>query len=214
MVKDIEDGNIHSFEVRSMLFAKLADIQPITKSNIPLSKLRNPNMRWAWNLTSYMTQGWNNLGIEVRKTFQQHGVKAGYRKLMQVGTILAGSAVSSQVIRDSLKQLVTEGEISEDQVHQSVAKAMLGYWFTSAYDLSQGQDYAGSVLAGRTPPALAIPYDVAQGIVRGQMNLHWIPVIGGMLQAYVKSEREAGKFFGDMDMDDGDDMDLDMNMDF
>jgi hypothetical protein len=175
---DLKNGHI-SDNVKMMLFSELADLQPITLSEMPLKYLQNPNGRIAYMLKTFTIKQLDIMRRSVFKEFstgsKAKAIKNAAAYLAFVNTFNLGAQLS--------KEAVLTGEINPDAIPDEAISTLFKNFGASEYMLnkygSKGQ--VGTLLGQLVMPPLNV-VDGLAGIFLDPDNINThmkhMPVVG------------------------------------
>lgn len=139
-LNDLAKGDIKNPNVKFAIFNDLADLQPITMSDMPLSYLRNPNGRMLWALKTWSAQQLN--------TFYRHSVqefKRGNRTEAAKNTlkftlynVMLGTA-GIDTAKEWLAKALAGEELTPEDVKDNTAEAFLRTMFISRYSIEKSR---------------------------------------------------------------------------
>jgi len=158
IVGDLQAGR-RTPDTEYLAFLELSRIQPVTKSEMPLGYLENPNGRILYTLKSYALKQLDLLREEVIKDFKAGKIASGIQKSIWHGMTVGLANATVQTARDAL----LGKDVDEGTFGDEFANAYTTLLFMSRYDreryLERG-DISGFFGNQLTPPAFDI---VVQG---------------------------------------------------
>ena len=197
LIDDLRAGN-RSQNVDMLMFAELANFQPISLSQMPLKYLQHPNGRVAYALKSFTVKQLDVMRREILQEFAKGNIKQGSKNLIAFSTLipLAGGSVQE------LKDWISRGdEIKVDDIDDQFIANVFKVFGTSQYVMEQVKD------RGVITPALGEiflpPVSLFNGLIRdvsdaasGDLTakdsemLGRIPVFGSLFQSWLLGARE------------------------
>jgi len=197
LIDDLRAGN-RSQNVEMLMFAELANFQPISLSQMPLKYLQHPNGRVAYALKSFTVKQLDVMRREILQEFAKGNMKQGTKNLIAFSTLipLAGGSVQE------LKDWITRGdEIRVDDIDDQFVANIFKVFGTSQYVVEKIKDQ------GVITPALGEifmpPVSLLNGLVRDVSDAATgdltakdselfgrIPVFGSLFQSWLLGARE------------------------
>lgn len=197
LIDDLRAGN-RSQNVDMLMFAELANFQPISLSQMPLKYLQHPNGRVAYALKSFTVKQLDVMRREILQEFAKGNIKQGSKNLIAFSTLipLAGGSVQE------LKDWISRGdEIKVDDIDDQFIANVFKVFGTSQYVMEQVKD------RGVITPALGEiflpPISLLNGLIRdvsdaasGDLTakdsemFSRIPVFGSLFQSWLLGARE------------------------
>lgn len=197
LIDDLRAGN-RSQNVDMLMFAELANFQPISLSQMPLKYLQHPNGRVAYALKSFTVKQLDVMRREILQEFAKGNMKQGTKNLIAFSTLipLAGGSVQE------LKDWITRGdEIRVDDIDDQFVANIFKVFGTSQYVVEKIKDQ------GVITPALGEifmpPVSLLNGLVRdvsdaatGDLTVKdsemfgRIPVFGSLFQSWLLGARD------------------------
>lgn len=179
--KDL-DANKLTYDGKLVLWHGLADVQPISASEMPLGALNNPKGRLFYAMKTYMLK---QLDSVLRETVRQKDTKTAFKNTMALGLWLTMSGVSTQ----TLKSMIMGKEVNPDGVPDAVMENMLRVAGLSTFAVDQLHrtgDITGFVLDLMSPPLSVLEHaysDVKKNVQEPGSSLDTLqdlPVVGAL----------------------------------
>ncbi len=196
LAKDLRTGNTQSEHVKAMVFAELADVQPITLFEMPAKYLEAPNGRVMYMLRTFQLKYMNLL-----RQHSYYAFKNGDRK----GGIIAGAALASAftmggMTTDAAKNFILNRDVDVANSLVDNMFKMSGVTDRYSFDkVTASTDPAPKFIENLFPPVglasplLATVISASQGEVKDKNTRNMvkqIPVFGKVFENYVLGGRE------------------------
>jgi hypothetical protein len=184
LVADLKNGTV-SENVKFFLFNELADIQPITLSEMPQGYLDSTNGRLLYMLKSFTLKQYDIVRREVVKEWKQ-GNKG---QAIKNAGLLAGYLTAANVGVQTTKDILLGREVRPEDLPEKSLWALLGIYglnkYTSERYLERG-DIKGAVVNTLVPatPLIEAAITVGRELPKDDPNLEpalkGIPIVGPM----------------------------------
>jgi len=99
LVDDLQNKRMTD-NVKLLLFNEIADVQPVSLSEVPEAYLRAPNGRIAYMLKTFMLKQMDVLRRESYNEIKKGNVAKGLANLMRYGIIIGSTNAGSQYVKD------------------------------------------------------------------------------------------------------------------
>lgn len=200
LIADLQNGNRSVF-VDELLFAELARVQPIARSEMPATFLANPNARLLWMMKSWMLK---QLDLGRREVWQE-AKRGNIGKATEMATRIGVSLYLSNVTGEAARNWML-GRESPDQTTEDVLRDV-PYNLLKTFGLNdyffEGMDRGGraavEAIAGLALPptapiadAYSFVFDNDPRIIRN------LPIIGRHLESYGTDELRTLPLVGDL----------------
>lgn len=186
VVKDLKNGDITT-SVKELLFARLAEVQPISRSEMPAAYNANPNARLFYMLKSFTLKQLDIIRREVYRKAREGEVGEAAKNALILASLYSTLGLGVNAIKDAIrgKEIAPEGVA--DEAFWSLA-GVLGVNKYMASDATRGNigDAAASVVM--PPFAWAeTAYKIMDGTAEAAMGegmekfnkgVYRLPVIG------------------------------------
>ncbi len=208
LVKDYQKGEVTDL-VQSIAFAELSRTQPITKMEMPVAYLNNPNGRTLYQYKTFMLK---QMDVVRRDFYQQirdgHVVK-GVKNLVGYGAVLGIAGMPAEAIKDYLSGKEVDLSASDIPMNMIKTFGMSEYMLDKMYGVSpeeaaqrreEGYKFVrpkkaepiGAIVSMVTPA-----YKQFEEIVTGDPKaIRYVPIIGRYLyerRGKAAAEEEAGQ---------------------
>ena len=161
LVSDLKAGNI-SENVKLHMFNELADIQPITLSEMPEAYLTAPNGRILYMLKSFTLKQYDI----VRRNIVQEYAKGNKAQAIKNATLYAGYLTVANTGTQAVKDMLLGREVRPEDVPDRALWSLLGVFglnkYTSERYIQQG-DITGAALNMITPATPLIESTIKLG---------------------------------------------------
>lgn len=199
VIKDLQDGNITT-SVKELLFSKLAEVQPISRAEMPSTYNANPNYRWMYMLKSFMLKQMDLAKRDIIDNIRSGNAKRigeGIKNGVVLGSfysLLGGSIVG-------FKDWLRGKEVFPDGFANEAVWSLGGVYSVNEYlvkDIKQGN--FGEAAAQYIVPPFALfesAYKVVDGAITEDEDkllkgVYRMPVLGPFVQFFMDNE-----MFGD-----------------
>jgi hypothetical protein len=191
-IKDLKDGNI-STNVKMLLFSELADVQPISLSEMPEYYLKGGNMRVFYMLKTYTIKQIDVFHNEVfRKLDNPKTRLEGLSNLVRLSMALALTGATS----DLLKDLLLGREIKLDDLILDNILKLMGFSKWQIYK-SRRDGLLTALMQSILPP---VPFldDMYKDIVNQKSLPDWriasaVPLVGKFYYWWFGGGKKKGK---------------------
>lgn len=133
LIHELKSGQITE-RVKLLLFHELADIQPISKTEMPVKYLQNPNGRIFYMLKSFTMKQLNLMKRDGIDEIAKGNIAKGVKNL----TTLIGLMTAANSSIDVIKQTILSKEIKEEDVPDLVVGNIFKNFGASEYILNKG----------------------------------------------------------------------------
>jgi hypothetical protein len=173
LVDDVAKGNLTP-DVKFVLFNELANVQPISLSEYPVTYLRQPNGRVLYALHSFMLKQMDLLRNTAIKNMREGKVAKGAADLARYGAIMTVANASV----GELKEYLTGKDLP---VEERLGDSLMKNFGMSEYGLSQAFDEGkwGEVLSITLPGA-----NILESIYNGEAEKN-IPLFGRLIHNWL-----------------------------
>ena len=183
-IRDLKSGQLTE-RVRAYMFSELADMQPISKLEMPEAYLRHPNGRLVYMLKTFMLKQLDVIRRDSYNEIKKGNVAKGIKNLTEYALILGISGATTQMVQDWL--------MGRD-VHFGAYDVMEQMLRTFGW----GQYVRDKVVQGHPAEALmgmaAPPYKIMDDIIRRDPRaVQYIPIIGKMYYSWELGGKEAAE---------------------
>lgn len=113
LVQDLGKGKMTD-NVKMLLFNELADVQPVSLSEVPEMYLKMPNGRVAYMLKTFMLKQLDVVRREAFQEIKKGHVAKGTANLMRYGLVMGAGGTASQYIKDWMLGKDVEADIPAD----------------------------------------------------------------------------------------------------
>ncbi len=124
VLEDLKDGII-SDRVKTILFTELAELQPISKLELPVAYLESPKGRIFYMLKTFTLKQINLIRNDMVGQIAKGNVYEGTKNLVRYSTMLAAGGVTA----DSIKNLMQGKEMTHEDIPDMAA---MNFWKTFA----------------------------------------------------------------------------------
>jgi len=176
--------------VKAMLFSKLADVQPISPSEVPQAYLNNPNGRVVYMFKTFMLKQVDVIRQTGMKELKKGNYGKGMKELMSYGIIMGSSGLASQ----DVKSLMLGKDINHDDLPVEIGMNLFKTFGWSSYTLDQIKQ--GNYTEAATDQMLP-PYEIFDKIASGDPRMVplvgqiWYQWFGGGIEEYAAKQRKA-----------------------
>ncbi len=176
---------------RDIMFASLAEYQPVGISEMPYHYVLGGNMRSFYILKSFAIKALNTVAREAKKGYKEGGISGAIKKGGYLFTLLTLAGAGTDEIKDFL--LGREKDLS-DNVMDNIFQLMMMNRYAIDKGIQSG-DLVQSVVMGQAPPTRFLTDGGKDfySLVTGETPTNWIkyiPVVGR--QAYSRGT-EVGR---------------------
>ena len=194
IVQDILQKNFKSDIVRQWAFCQLAGVQPITKSEMPVTYLRHPNWRVTYQLKTFMLKRIDVYKDELRfidkkrQQAEKDGDKnkarmyqlAMYQRVIMMATFFVMAEAGAEFLKDLVRGTDEEKDFLSDRVLGNSLK-QVGLSKYSFYRFKQDGFFNGAISSVIPPVANLVDEAVMKDFI-------------GMYEAYGKSNSSSGVY--------------------
>lgn len=113
LVDDLQKGKV-SENVKMLLFNELADVQPISLSEVPQKYLEHPNGRIVYMLKTFMLKQMDVIRREAYQEIKKGNKAKGLKNLMKYGIVVGSTNTGSQYVKDLMLGKDIEPDLPED----------------------------------------------------------------------------------------------------
>ena len=188
VVADLRAGQLTE-DVKFLLFNELADIQPITLSEMPQAYLDNPNGRILYMLKSFTLKQYD---IARREVVQQWS-KGNKMEAVKNATRLAGYMAAANLTTSTIKDFLLGRDIPPENLPKNAMWALLGVYglneYTNERYLQRG-DIKGALVNQLVPatPIFDAAFTLGTELPKDDPNiastLRAIPLVGPLVYAW------------------------------
>lgn len=183
-VKAVSKKDFDNADLRRMMYNAVADVQPISLSDMPSNYLKHPNMRLAYQLKTWAIRFVNTIREDVQRGNGTQALKY-YAGVMAASTGVDSARDMVKAVRDSF----AGGEDwKPEDIPDTLAKQILGSMFLSKYSIDQiASGNFSDAAAGLVAPA---GFSVVGGLVKdvgdvmtgdgSVSSLRYVPGIGAL----------------------------------
>lgn len=184
LVSDLKKGEM-SEPVQVLLFSELADMQPITKSEMPKAYLDNPNGRVLYMLKTFTVKQLDIVRRDVIDQLRQGNIKEGLGNATKLAIVLGLAGATT----DAIKDWMLGRPVSFDMT--SIAGNVLKTYGWSEYVLSKAAQ--GKPLEA-VATAIVPPYRMLDDAVRADPKaIQYIPLVGRLLYSWEFGGKEKAE---------------------
>jgi hypothetical protein len=158
-LRSLKKGDIVNDRIKSALLSELADAQPILKSEMPTSWLRNPELRIAWQLKSFALKQLDIMRREIWQKLQSSNPatrREGAKMLVVYPPLLIAGGATTTAMKDIL--LGRPDALDPDKFDDKFAESLIKIFGANKYMLRQTSlDGGGTALVDYiTPPVVGM----------------------------------------------------------
>lgn len=186
VVNDLKNGDITT-SVKELLFSRLAEVQPVSRSEMPIAYNANPNARVFYMLKSFTLKQLDIVRREVIGQYKAGETAEATKNLLVLASMYGflGAGVNQ------IKDLLRGRDLDEKEFSEEAAWSLLGVVGLNKFladDLKNGNftEAAASLIA---PPAALIEngYKIGMGTITGDEDklvkgASRLPVIGPVIE--------------------------------
>ena len=180
---DLKTGKITD-NVKYYLFSELADVQPVTLSQLPRYYLENPNGRMLYALKSFTIKQMDVMKKYIYDEYKRGNKKQAVKNAAAFITLVGGANTAV----DELKKVIETKSISPDDISEdfafNVLKLLGGSKFVYDKYITQGK-WGEAALKTVAPPLdiITAPVEDAIGFLSGKENYTYktprrLPLVG------------------------------------
>lgn len=177
-IKGLKSGEMND-EVQGLLFSKLADVQPISLSEVPEAYLKMPNGRIAYMLKTFMLKQVDIMRKDGYNEIKKGNVGKGLSNMMRYGLIMGAAGTGSKLVKDSMLYGPTDQDIpvpNFDEIPAEFGTNLLKTFGWSEYvtnSIKDGKPYKAAM------DAFAPPFDIIDKILQGdKAAMNYVPIYG------------------------------------
>lgn len=175
LVNDLNNKEVTE-NVKMLLFNELADVQPITLSEVPEMYLRMPNGRITYMLKTFMLKQFDVLRRDAYQQIKAGNKAEGLKNLMKYGIVIGSTNTGSQYIKDWMLGKDVEPDLPTD-IGENLFKTF-GY---SEYLLNKVKE---GKLAEATGDVILPPFKMFDKILQADAKAIQYMPLGGKLWYY------------------------------
>lgn len=178
VIQDLRTKTV-SPEVELLLFSKLADIQPISLSEVPEMYLKMPNGRIMYMLKTFMLKQVDLIRREGIQEIKKGNTAKGLAFMAKYGLVMGSAGVATQEIKNAMLYAGTGETPPETSFSEDVGTNLLKTFGWSEY-------VSNKLKEGKITPAVlemvVPPTEVFDKIISGEEGewTQYMPVIGRM----------------------------------
>ena len=133
-IDDLKVGNLNNENVKFAIFNDLADLQPITLSDMPLNYLRHPNGRILWALKTWSAQQMNTLyRMSVQESKRGNHLEAAKNVMKYGAYTVALGTVGIDVFKTWLAKWAAGEQLKPEDIADETVDGVLRQAFISKY---------------------------------------------------------------------------------
>jgi hypothetical protein len=192
LIKDLQAGAMTE-PVRSLLFAELSRMQPISKLEMPQTYLDNPNGRVAYMLKTWMAKQFDVMRRDAYNEFRKGNVKEGIKNTLVFSFALGAGGMSAQALKSYI--MGQDIDLSSGALMENMLKTF--GWGEYTRDKMEKNPITGF------GESLVPPVSVMDDIIKADPKaVKYIPIIGdlyynwelgGREEAELRAEKKAKK---------------------
>ena len=149
LIKDLQDGNVTD-NVKTLAFSDLADLQPISRSELPQWYLENPNGRILYQLKSFTLKQYDLVRNQIVQEFKNGNRAEAVKKAATLMGYMTASGTGLGIVRDlMLGREVKPEDIPGRAMWALIAPYGANKYLTQRY-ISEG-DIKGAVVEQVAP---------------------------------------------------------------
>lgn len=149
LIKDLQDGNVTD-NVKTLAFSNLADLQPISRSELPQWYLENPNGRILYQLKSFTLKQYDLVRNQIVQEFKRGNRAEAVKRAAVLMGYMTASGTGLGIVRD----LMLGREVKPEDIPGRAMWALLAPYGASKYlaqrYISEG-DIKGAVVEQVAP---------------------------------------------------------------
>jgi hypothetical protein len=134
-VDDLRNGRITE-NVKFFLFNKLADMQPISLSEMPSAYLNSPNGRIFYALKTFTIKQFDLARRQAAKEFAKGRYVAGFSKFAGLTAVMAASSMTT----DAIKKMLSGQPLGDEDFTDRMVNALYRNWGTSEFILKHAKE--------------------------------------------------------------------------
>ncbi len=184
LVSDLKEGRM-SERVRAYLFSELADMQPISKSEMPQAYLDHPNGRLIYMLKTFMLKQMDVIRRDTYNEIKKGNVGKGLKNLTEYGLILGIAGATTQMVQDWIMGRdvhFTAGDVLEN--------ALKTFGWSEYVRDKAAKGRPAEAIAGMVVP----PYRIMDEIIRRDPRaVQYIPLVGKLYYSWELGGKEAAE---------------------
>ena len=195
-LSDLEKGDVTNENVAFAIFNDLADLQPITLADMPISYLKNPTAgRLVWALKTWQANMVNKAWRDVVHEHKRGNRLTAYKNLTRFVffNVIAGTA-SVDVFKEWIAKMAAGEELTGEDIEDHISEAFLRTAFVNKYAVDRMQaptdlwNLGTNIWAPSLPGTLNRAY---KGLTKEEKRddlIKIMPIFGAAYGAYKRAE--------------------------
>ena len=191
-MKDLAVGNIKNNNVRFAIFNDLADLQPITLSDMPIKYLQHPNLRILYALKTWTAHQLNTLYRRSVLVAKRGKNKHDAIIFSRFGVfIYALCNVGVNTFKDWTAKAIAGEDLTAEDIQDNALNGLMMTFMISKYSVEKNRGDIWGMLADTTKPAvLSVAQRAQRAITKEDPELKdWIGLVPGFGPAVAAVER-------------------------
>jgi hypothetical protein len=184
LIRDLRSGQVTE-PIRALLFSKLSDMQPISKSEVPQAYLENPNGRILYMLKTFAIKQGDIIRRDSYNEIRKGNVAKGLYNLGRYATLLGVSGATTDMIKDWI--MGNDAKFLPSDIPENVFKTF--GWAAWNRDLvaSGKPEDIGKAVGNTVLPPWKVWAEVATGDPKA---VKYVPLVGKLYYQHAMGGKE------------------------
>ncbi len=188
-MRDLATGDIENPNVRFAIFNDLADLQPITMSDMPIKYLQNPNLRIMYALKTWSAHQLNTLYRRTINESKRGSSRQAAANLLKYSAFTyALGNVGVNTFKDLMAKTIAGEDLTAEDIDENFVNGMYQTVMVSKYSIDKNRGDVWGVAADITQPALvSVGSSIARSLSKDSIEMEdlvrYVPIVGPAIAA-------------------------------